>query len=182
LSFISRFRGTYYRIKYQYIKKKAVFGNPFHVSCCLKIKGPGKIIIGSNCYISSDAFGHNYVTLYTHDKKALIKISDNVILRGTRFGCYTEINIETGCVIESASIFDSDFHNIDANKRDEAYQQFNRPVSVGQKSYVGLESLIGKGTYIEHDTIVLPGSVLSGKRIKCQSIIAGIPARAIAIN
>jgi len=175
----AKLRGIYYRIKYQYIMKKAKFGKSLAVFCRLDISGPGKITFGDDCYIYPDPFGFNYVTLYTHTHEAHIIISDNVILRGTRFGCHIKITVGKNCIIDGASISDSDFHNTNSTTRNEGYQNLNRPVAIEERCYIGTESIIGKGTYISHDAIILPQSILSCKTIPDNSRVAGFPGRRI---
>jgi len=170
-------KGFFYKAKYEYILGKAVIKLPFYAKCKFDIKGPGKIIIGKNCIIDKTVFHQDYVTLYTHNSNALINIGNNVILRGTRLGCHKNIVIKDFSVIECASIFDSDFHNIDANKRDFDFQENNKSVTIHEKSYIGMEALIGKGTEIGENSIVFPATVVSNKKIPSNSSVMGLPAK-----
>ena len=174
---IDRIRTIIYKIKYQFILKKAVFGKGTLIKCKLVITGPGKVIIGNDCIFSADPWGDDYVTLFTHRKRAQISIGNRVILRATRFGSHLNITIKDDVVIENASIYDSDFHNIDATKRDENFNEGDRSVIIGRRSYIGCECLCSKGTVLGAKVIMLPGSVTGTKNIKSESIISGNPAR-----
>lgn len=169
--------GTYYRIKYQYILKKAVFGSDVSIHCKLVIKGPGKVIFGKGCGIYKSVFYDDFVTLYTYSSKARIFIGDNVILRGTRMGCYDRISIGDHSIIESCSLFDSDFHNIDATIRNENFNQYDQPVVIDKNCYLGIECMVGKGSGIGSDCIVLAKTFVQGKKIRPSGIIYGLPPK-----
>ena len=169
----------WYIIKYQYILKKATFGKHINISCRLKIVGPGKIIIGDGCLFKADPWGNDYVTLFTHRKEARIIIGNNVRVHATRFGSHLEIRVEDHAVIESASVYDSDFHNIDATKRDFDYNKGDRQVIIRKGAYVGVESLCSKGTVIGERTILLPASVIGTKTVPDNMMAVGLPAMII---
>ncbi len=169
--------GYFYKLKYQFLLKKAEIGSLFLVYCKLEVQGPGRVLIGNNCMIMPTVFGQDCVTLYTHSPEAKIIIGDNVILRGARLGCYTTIKIGNGSVVEGASLFDSDFHNIDATKRSVEYQGFNKPVVIGEGSYIGPESLIGRGTRLGSKSVVLAGTLMAGKSFAPDSVICGYPGK-----
>jgi len=122
-------------------------------------------------------FGQNYITLYTHAPEAKIILGNHVVLRSTRMGCFTNIEIRENSVVEGASISDSDFHNINASKRDLDFEKLNKPVVIEENCYIGTECIIGKGTNIGAETILLPGTVIASKHIKPKSLICGIPGR-----
>lgn len=176
---IDRLRTLYYKILYQYILRKAIFGRNTVIKCKLIILGSGKIHIGSNCLFESDPWGDDYVTLFTHRPDARIVIGNRVILRATRFGSHLEIFVGDDTVLENASIFDSDFHNIDATKRDENFNKGDRKVSIGQGSYVGCECLVSKGTILEQNVIMMPGSVIGTKKIQANGLLLGNPGRKV---
>lgn len=169
--------GRYYKIKYVFIFKKATIGHNFKVYGNLKIEGPGKIVIGNHCMVFPNTFGMESTTLYTYTPQAKIILEDYVILRGSRMGCYMNIRIGKYSVIEGASLFDSDFHNVDASKRDLEYEKYNTPIIISEKAYVGARCLIGKGMRIGSNSIILPGTFCSGKKTKPGSVIVGMPGR-----
>ena len=135
--------------------------------------------VGSNCNFLPDPWGEEYVTIYTHRPEARITIGNNVTMRAARFGSHLSIRIGDGSVLENASIFDSDFHNIDATKRDEGFNEGDRPVVIGENCYVGCECLCSKGTILGPNVIMLPGSVLGTKTIPGNISATGHPARAL---
>jgi acetyltransferase-like isoleucine patch superfamily enzyme len=174
---IQKIRTFWYITKYQYILRKATFGPNTMIKCKLLIVGPGKVTIGSGCKFESNPWSEEYVTLYTHLPKARIVIGNNVTMRATRFGSYLSITVGDNAVLEYSSIFDSDFHNLDATKRDEDFNEGDRPVVIGEGSYVGCECLCSKGTILGKHVILLPGTVIGTKKIPDTSLVCGNPAR-----
>jgi acetyltransferase-like isoleucine patch superfamily enzyme len=172
-------RTLYYKLKYQYLQRKATFGPGTLIKCKLVISGPGKVVVGNDCVFAADPWGSDYNTLYTHKPHARIIIGNRVVLRATRFGSHLSIEVEDNAVLENASIYDSDFHNIDASKRDENFNVSDRKVVIGKNSYVGCECLCSKGTILASNVIMLPGSVIGTKTVSDASKICGNPARVL---
>ncbi len=174
-------RTFWYVLKYQFILRRATFGTNIRISCALDIRGPGTVVIGSNCRFETDPWGSDYVTLYTHRKNARIEIGDHVLLRATRFGSHLSIIIKDHAILEYSSIFDTDYHNLDATKRDEirdgGFNEGDRPVVIGEGAYVGCESLCSKGSVLGDRVILLPGTMLGTKKIPDGKIVGGNPGR-----
>ena len=174
---INSLRTLYYKIKYQYLFPKATFGKRTVIKCRLHIKGSGKVSIGSDCILDSDPWGDDYVTLFTHQPHAKITIGNKVVIRASRFGSHLSIIIKDNATLENASIYDSDFHNIDATKRDENYNEGDRKVVIGEGSYIGCECLCSKGTVLGNNVTLLPGSAIGTKKIADAKTASGNPAR-----
>ncbi len=174
-----RIRTIYYVAKYQHVLRKATFGPKTTISCKLDITGSGKVRIGSNCTFERNPWGEGYVTIYTHRPDAKIVIGNNVIMRATKFGSHLSIIIEDSAVLENASIYDSDFHNIDATIRDEDFNKRDRRVVIGHGSYVGCECLCSKGTVLKEKVIMLSAGVAGTRTLPDNSFVGGNPVRAI---
>lgn len=176
---IDKLRTWYTIAKYQYVFRKAVFGKRVVMRCRVSIKGPGRVVVGDGCRFEPDPWGDDHVTLYTHMKKAKIIIGNNVCMRATRFGSHLVIKVCDHVLLENASVFDSDFHNTDASKRDEAFNQNDRKVVIGQGAYVGCEALCSKGTELGAHAAMLPVTVSGTKSFPENTKIGGFPARKI---
>lgn len=174
---LTRLRTLWYKVKYQFIGRRAVFGKGTRITCKLDIRGPGRVSIGRDCILGANAWGSEYVTLYTHQPQSRIVIGDRVILRATRFGAHLAITVKDDAVLESASIYDSDFHNKDALHRDQNVHCTDRHVILGEASYVGVECLCSKGTVLSRQVTLLPGSVIGTKTIPDGAVVCGNPAR-----
>jgi len=176
---LNKIRTFWYITKYQYILRKATFGPNTMIKCKLAVVGHGKVTIGSGCTFGSNPWVEEYVTIYTHRPHAKILIGNNVFLRATRFGSHLSTMVEDNAVLEYSSIFDSDFHNLDATKRDEDFNEGDRPVVIGEGSYVGCECLCSKGTILGKHVTLLPGTVIGTKKIPDNRVLSGNPARII---
>lgn len=157
-----------------------MFGKALRISCRLDIKGPGRVVIGDFCRLTADPWGNDYVTLYTHRKNARIFIGSHTTIRAARFGSHLCIRVGERALIECASIYDSDFHNVDATRRDEDFNENDRQVVIGNDAYVGIECLCSKGTRIGDGAILLPSSVIGTKTLPDMSVSLGLPARIVA--
>lgn len=176
---ITRLRTFWYQLKYQYLTQKVVFGKGTVIKCKLDIRGPGKVTVGTECLFDSDPWGRDYVSICTHQPHAQIIIGNRVVLRATRFGSHLSIIIKDNVVLENASIYDSDYHNIDATQRDQNFHQNDRQIVIGEGSYVGCECLCSKGTVFNRNVTALPSSVIGTKTIPDEKIICGNPARVL---
>jgi acetyltransferase-like isoleucine patch superfamily enzyme len=176
----ARCRGAWYRLKYQYVLRKAVMEGGLRAYCKLEIKGPGRIHFGRDVRILPTAFGGDHVSLYLNHPESRIRIGNGAILRGTRVGCESVIEIGERAVIESASLFDTDFHNIDASKRDETDEKSSKPLLIGEGAYVGWESCLGKGVSLGSGAVVLPNTVLTWKATAPNVVLLGVPGRVLS--
>lgn len=178
-NFMARCRGLWYTFKYQHLLRRAVMQGAFYAHSKLVIKGRGKVFFGSNVGIFPTAFGGDFVTLYLNHPESVIRIGKNVLLRGTRVGCESNIDIGDEAVIESASLFDTDFHHIDASRRDEMDEKAVKPLVIGAGSYVGWECCIGKGVSLGERSIVLPNTLLTWKTTGPEAVLLGVPGRVL---
>jgi len=133
--------------------------------------------MGADCVCDSDPWGNDYITLYTHHKDARIIIGNNVTMRATRFGSHLSIIVKDGSTLEHASMYDSDFHNLDASRRDEDFNKGDKEVVIGENCYVGCDCLCSKGTILGKNVILLPFSVIGIKKIPANGTVGGNPAR-----
>lgn len=115
----------------------------------------GRISIGSGCGISGS-------TIYAMKE---ITIGDNVLIGG------------------NCKIIDNDFHPLPASQRmDQQVEDIKkRPITIGDGSFIGANSIILKGTILGKNCVVGAGSVVSGT-FPDNVIIAGNPARIIKEN
>jgi len=173
-------RTLWYKLKHQYVLRNVSFGAHTVVGCRLSIKGPGRISIGSGCTFTSDPWGDDLVSIYTHTAGARVVIGDQVLLRATRFGCRIAITIGSHAILDCASVFDSDFHSADVRRWEAASQERDRAVTIGEGSYVGCECLCSKGTVLGERVTLLPGTVIGTKTIPPDSVVSGNPARVLA--
>lgn len=121
--------------------------------CIIVARYGGKIDIGEECGISGS-------TIYSWDS---IKI-----------GSYTRVGA-------NCKIIDNDFHPVELEYRHKALnEEYARraPIVIGNDCFIGMNSIILKGTTLGNNVIVGAGSVVHGT-FPDNCIIAGNPAKII---
>jgi acetyltransferase-like isoleucine patch superfamily enzyme len=141
----------------------------------LKIRGPGKVIIGDNVLI--DGRGHP-VTPFTHHKDAVISIGSNSFVNGTRFGCQKKITIGEYAILGDARILDTDFHSIYPDRLSPNAVVESKPIIIGKNVWIGGAAIVLKGVNIGHNSVVGFGSVVT-KDVPADCVVAGNPAKII---
>ena len=156
-------------------------------------KKGAEISIGNGVRIKS-SFLSNLVGLYsrsiivTRKSGAYIHIGNHVGLSGATI--YARRGIEIGDYTDvggNVKILDNDFHPIDYKTRNKLTLQKHggdsdmipsRPIKIGKNCFLGVNSIILKGTEIGNNCVVGAGSVVSGV-FPSDCVIAGNPARII---
>lgn len=156
-------------------------------------KKGAEITIGDGVRVKS-SFLSNLVGLYnrsiivTRKPGAYIHIGNNVGISGATI--YAREGIEIGDFTDiggNVKILDNDFHPIDAETRnkitiegrgDELDLIPSRPIKIGKNCFIGVNSIILKGTELGDNCVVGAGAVVSGKFPE-NSVIVGNPARII---
>lgn len=121
--------------------------------CIIVSRYGGEIIIGNKCGISGS-------TIYAIDK--------------IEIGNYTRIGA-------NCKIVDNDFHPLERIHRHESLDKGftkHRPIKIGEDCFIGMNSIILKGTVLGNNVIVGAGSVVCGE-FPSDVVIAGNPAKII---
>lgn len=144
-----------------------------------------KITIGDHVTINSN-FWSNLLGVYQRTiivakKKGTISIGSHVGISGSTIYAWDHIEIGDRTIIGvNCKIVDNDFHPIDpeARRKDDYGQVGVRPVKIGKNVFIGMNTLVLKGTEIGDNCVVGAGSVVSGK-FPDNCMIAGNPAKII---
>ncbi len=161
-------------------KKLKLVGWPF----IFRFKN-AELSIGENVTVNSN-FWSNLLGVYQRTiivakGTGKIKIGDRVGISGSTIYAWDSIEIGDDTIIGvNVKIVDTDFHPIDPEKRinGENSAATTKPVKIGNNVFVGMNSLILKGTEIGDNCVIGAGSVVSGK-FPAGSVIAGNPAKVI---
>ena len=150
---------------------------------CVRIgaEGQPKVIIGwktaPNFYC-----GNSYIE--ARYKSSRIDIGEGTIFNNNCTICANTTTISFGrnCRIGvNCSFFDSDFHGIHPDERDECSDALpDRPVTIGDNVFIGSNVTILKGVSVGYGSIIGSGSVVS-KSVPPMTIAAGNPCRAIRL-
>lgn len=153
-------------------------GEGFELQCDLFLTGPGRVEIGDNVTVRSSFWDkRRLVTFATHSPGAVIRIGDNTMLEGTRFGCRILVEIGSDCFVGESTIKDTDFHSMDFLDRDAPEKVNSSPVVLERGVRVSYDCHILRGVTIGRDTVVRPHSIVSDS-LPAGVIASGYPARA----
>ncbi len=110
-------------------------------------------------------------------KNAKLNIGDNVHFMGEcHIAARKEICIEKDTIISwNTQIMDTDMHSI-SNAANEIVNP-DRPVYIGERSWIGSRVNILKGTETAKDVIIASGSTIRGKLEVPNSIYCGLPVK-----
>ena len=148
------------------------------------------ICIGDNCIFDSSQFRNligvnKCCTISTLTKNAELSIGNSTGFSGVRIGCLEKISIGDNCQIgANVLITDTDWHPIDPTRRQESIfssstpTEFSKPVTIGNNVFIGVNSIILKGSEIGNNSVIGAGSVVSGI-IPPNVIAAGNPCKVI---
>lgn len=136
----------------------------------LSIRGPGQVIFGDNVGVWET------VTPWTYDKDAVITVGDNVMLGGTKFGCKKEITIGKDTIIATASLTDTDFHSIKADRRKPGASVRVAPIVIAENVWIGQYAGILPGTRIGTNSVVSFAAVCM-REYPANVVIIGNPAK-----
>lgn len=144
---------------------------------CIKM-GWGNI----NSSFTSNMLGLWQRTIIVARYGGKIEIGDGFGISGTTIYSTNSIKIGKNATIgANCKIIDNDFHPLDPEQRrlnlNEKYTA-RAPITIGDNCFIGMNSIILKGTTLGNNVVVGAGSVVHGT-FPDNCIIAGNPARII---
>lgn len=111
-----------------------------------------------------------------------IEIGDGFGISGTTIYSTSSITIGKNATIgANCKIVDNDFHPLDPEQRRQGLnEQYTKraPIKIGDNCFIGMNSIILKGTTIGNNVVVGAGSVVHGT-FPDNCIIAGNPAKIV---
>lgn len=170
-------RAFYYRLFYQYLRRRAVFAPGVKFLCPLHLQGPGKVRFGAGCAVDYDVWGEMPTVIVTHMPSAEVIIGAGVLLRGTTIGCTQMVEIGDGCIVENANIMDADFHHPDPAYRSGPTYGNQAPVRIGAGTYIGLRAVIMRGTELGEGVTLSHVTIIGARRVPARVKLSGFPAR-----
>ena len=137
----------------------------------------GRRIIVNSHSLSNLAGMHQRSIIVARDG-GVVRIGDDVALSGTTVYALNSIEIGDRTLIgDNTIIMDNDFHPLDVIARQMCNRQAIRrkPVVIGKDCFIGMNTIICKGTVLGDRCIVGAGSVVRGV-FPSDSVITGNPA------
>jgi len=152
------------------------------LNCPIRCDGTGIVTIHENVklgYSKAPRYGNGEILLQARKKSAILDIgtgtatSNNVMLIANE-----AIKIGKNCLIgELVSVYDSDFHDIDIDKRRQSRGEV-AAVLIGDNVWLGSRVMVMKGVTIGNNSVIAAGSIVT-KPIPENVLAAGIPATTI---
>lgn len=164
-----RLRGALFTLWCRLFHPRIQIGRNLILNGKLKIRGPGRVIIGDDVNIGM------LVTPYTYDPDAVIRIGDEAFLNGTRFGCKKRIDIGSRCILAECRILDYDFHSVDPRHRNDPEFIKGSPVTIGENVWITVQCIVQKGVTIGRNCTITANSVVRSD-IPADTIAGGNPA------
>lgn len=166
---------------YRMTNPQVEIGKKFRAYSWLKIKGPGKVVIGDN--VSAEESFLRLPCIRTYLSESMVTIGRGSYLGGIRIGCVDKIAIGEEALLGSATILDSDVIPHRGVKVDDAWKKRHvKPVSIGAHFWAGTNSFILKGATILEECVLGAGSVITMKDVPEKSLLVGNPVRKIGVT
>ena len=151
----------------------------------LKLVKEGAVEIGDRVTLNS--YGRSNplycaqpVSLCTLSKSALIKIGARSGISGSSICALSSVTIgEDSLIGVGCQIFDNDFHHRDGNGWRSPELDEAKPVTIGDRVFIGAGVKILKGVSVGNDSTIGAGSVVT-RDIPKNSVAAGQPAKIIS--
>lgn len=169
-----------------YWKNKLFLRNVKMKGYCVMFQFPGsQIVIGGgmiNSAFTSNMLGLWQRTIMVARYGGKIEIGDGFGISGSTIYSTASIKIGKNATIgANCKIIDNDFHPLDPE-----YRRLNlneehtarAPITIGDNCFIGMNSIILKGTTLGNNVVVGAGSVVHGS-FPDNCIIAGNPAKII---
>jgi acetyltransferase-like isoleucine patch superfamily enzyme len=159
------------------IEGHPILNQPVQMSGKGTIKFGNNVVIGTIC---SPGFYNSYCYLEARTKESIIHVEDgvwtnnNLCIISNGAGVYIGKHTLIGYNVE---ILDSDFHEINPNKRKEGSPK-SEQVNIGNNVWLGSNVKVLKGVTIGDNSIISAGSVVT-KSIPDDVLAGGIPAKVI---
>ena len=145
-------------------------------------RGEGQIIFGDTIsfgVLNSPHLHNSYGYIEARAKNSLITFGNNInINNGFSIISEYKITIDDNVLIGyNCSISDSDFHNLEIDKRDETDPK-PQEVIIGKNVFIGNNVTVLKGVSLGENSVVATGAIVT-KSFPANVVIGGCPAKII---
>lgn len=169
-----------------YLKNKLVKRNVRFKGYCVMFAFPGcSVKIGGgvvNSSFTSNMLGLYQRTIIVARYGGKVEIGDGFGISGSTIYSTSSITIGKNATIgANCKIIDNDFHPLDPEQRRLGLNEEHtkrQPIKIGDNCFIGMNSIILKGTTLGNNVVVGAGSVVHGS-FPDNCIIAGNPAKVI---
>ena len=181
----SKIYNTFY-LYYLTRKKNVVMGKKVKIDNNTKLYTNGNsLILGDNVYLRSNKKGYHAgmpfpTTILLDGEGTSCAIGENCRINGAYIHAKKQISIGENTVIASGvNILDSNGHEVYSENRTIG-RDTPQEITIGKNVWIGINSIILKGSIIGDNSIVAAGSVVKGE-IPNNVIVQGNPAQIIKL-
>lgn len=160
-------------------------GSRVYYKSDLLVKYGSKITIGECCTIGVTRKGYHagmpfFTTLMADGVNSEIVIGDNCRLNGVYVHAQKKVIVGKNCVMAAGvNIIDSNGHELYSLNRTKGRDE-PKEIIIGNNVWIGLNSIILKGTRIGDNSVIAAGSVVKGDFPE-NSLIQGNPAICVSV-
>lgn len=150
-----------------------------HSGSAINVDRFGGIVINSTT--TSNLVGISQPCVISCRDGGVIDIGSGVGISGSTIYAMSHIVLGKNVIIGSGcKIIDNDFHSIEPGKRmnQKDCDIQRRPIMIGENCFIGMNSIILKGTTLGRNCVVGAGSIVHGS-FPDNVVIAGNPAKVI---
>lgn len=163
-----RLSALYLRWRY----RRHAFGPGLNAPFRLRIRGPGRVVVGRDVRISNRS-GRTAIITFRHD--SLIEIGDRVEIDGAGLMAASQILIEEEAALGPCLLVDTDFHPIGAGQRRAGEVGVRRPIRIGRRAVIEGKATLLKGVAVGEDALVRWASVVASD-VPPGAVVMGNPA------
>ena len=163
---------AYYRMLYG---KRVSFGKNILINHKFKLKGRGKLVVGDSCNLWAHEESNKF---FLYGNGAEIKIGEGSQLNGATIHCLEKVRLGSNCLIGSAIIMDTDFHEFHDPSHILYGNPKSKPVTVGNGVWLCGQCVLLKGSSVGNNSVVGFRAVVT-KNFPSDVVIAGNPARVV---
>lgn len=172
---IAALNGLRYRAWFAIAKPRVKIGAGLRVYGKLVVRGPGRVVIGENCFVDSKIF--RAVSIMTVNREARVVVGDDVGFNGTAIQCHDRVEIGDLSNLADAYIVDSPAHALSADRRSLPSDALpTAPVKIGRNVWVSCGCVILHGVEIGENSVI-GANTLVRKSLPPDGFYAGSPAR-----
>lgn len=181
--YVSRVLSLLYTKAIALINNNIVLGEGtfvYYRASVINLSRSGGVKIGKGCVIGVNSIGYHagmpYNTKLLNDgENSYIIVGNNCRINGACIHAEKRVIIGNNCVIASGvTIIDSNGHEINSHNRTKGRDN-PAPIEIGNNVWVGINSVILKGTKLGDNCVISAGSVVKGV-FPAGSLIRGNPA------
>lgn len=148
----------------------------------LKQRPPGRLVIGEGSIFEGSIASDREGTTVLIGQRSFI--GNSMLVTAERIEIGDDVLVSWGC-----TIVDHDSHNLHWSRRQDDVAQYRegrkrwdgitiRPVSIGNRAWIGFNVIVLKGVRVGEGAVVAAGSVVT-RDVEPFTLVAGNPARVI---